>query len=263
MTTLSERIKECFDEKSTETGKDVSILMSELAKICEIKTPSIYDWLNGKTKRLNGMNLIRAGAFFEVQPEWLDSGVGEKRGGLTGMGYLLKKSLIELRDGKENPPSQVVFEPVLMKDNSSAVTSDDFVEVYLLLNHLGAGGGAILEDYDMVSGRLAYRRDWLLKRGLSVENLRILPVKGTSMEPYVFDGNKVVVNTADKRIIDGEHYAIRVGDQAKVKRLFKQPDGKIRVESYNAITEFIGPGDDAEVLGHVVDRKGTSNANGA
>ena len=55
---------------------------------------------------------------------------------------------------------------------------------------------------------------------------------------------------------------IRVGDEAKVKRLFWQADGKIRVESYNALTEFIGLGDDAKVLGHVVDRKGTSNSNG-
>ena len=136
------------------------------------------------------------------------------------------------------------------------VTDDEFVEISLLDNKLGAGGGAIMEDYDLVNCKLAYRRDWLMKRGLIAEKLGILPVKGSSMIPYLFDGNKAVIDTADKRIVDGEHYAIRVGDEAKVKRLFKQPDGKIRVESYNASTEFIGPGDDAEVLGHVVDRKG-------
>lgn len=48
----------------------------------------------------------------------------------------------------------------------------------------------------------------------------------------------------------------------KVNFKIKTRPLKSCVESYNALTEYIGPGDDAEVLGHVVDRKGTSNSNG-
>lgn len=138
------------------------------------------------------------------------------------------------------------------------VTSDEFVLIPALENALGAGDGAILEDFDRVGGAFAYRREWIEKNGFSIPALRVVIVKGDSMVPYVFDGNKALINTAFRRVIDGEHYAIRVGDEPKIKRLFTQGDGKVRVESYNAPVDYIGRGDDAEVLGIVVDRTGTS-----
>lgn len=137
------------------------------------------------------------------------------------------------------------------------VTTDEFVEIPMLANPLGAGDGGALEEYDKVDGAHAYRREWIEKKGFSIPMLRVVPVKGDSMIPYVFDGNKVLVNLAARRVIDGRHYAIRIGDENKIKRLFTQGDGRIRIESYNAPVDYIGRGDDAEVIGEVVDRKGT------
>lgn len=78
MNTLATRIKTLFDEKSTETGRAVSLLIGDLAKLCKIQPPSIYNWMDGKTKRLAGMNLIIAAQFFDASPEWINSGMGSK-----------------------------------------------------------------------------------------------------------------------------------------------------------------------------------------
>ena len=231
MSTLAERIGGLVADFEKSSKKSKGQVIADLAKHCAIKEPSIYNWLDGSTKRLQGMNLINAAAFFNVNPVWLDSGRGPK-------------TLLVLNE----PAPQY----------ASGVSENDFVLIEELANDLGAGNGGSLKEYDEVDGHRAYRRDWIEKNGFNPSKLKLLQVKGDSMVPYLFDGNKVLINTADRRIIDGEHYAIRVGDYCKVKRLFTQGDGKIRVESYNAPTEFITRNDDAEVLGIVVDRNGTS-----
>lgn len=231
MTTLAERIGQLVAEQSKATKKSKGQIIADLAKHCAIKAPSIYNWLDGTTKNLQGMNLIKTAEFFNVSPAWLNSGKGPK-------------TMLIMR---ETPA-----------EYAQGVSDKDFVLIEELANDLGAGNGGSLKEYDEVDGHRAYRRDWIEKNGFNPNKLKLLQVKGDSMVPYVFDGNKVLINTADRRIIDGEHYAIRVGDYCKVKRLFTQGDGKIRVESYNAPVEYITRNDDAEVLGIVVDRNGTS-----
>lgn len=231
METLAGRLAGLIEE----TGKERSDVINDLAKLCNVKSPSVYGWLDGSTKRLAGTNLILAADYFGVNPFWLDSGKGAKR-------------------VESERPQHSLREP----DAGYGVSSDVYATIKELRNELGAGGTAVLRDFDEVAGERAYRRDWLEKEGLIVDNLRIVKVKGDSMVPYVFHGNKVLVNTAEKRIIDGEHYAIRVGDEPKIKRLFTQGDGKVRIESYNAPTDFVTRDDDWEVLGLVVDRGGTS-----
>jgi transcriptional regulator with XRE-family HTH domain len=70
MSNLADRVKQCM----AETGNTPA----SVATYIGIKAPSIYDWLNGTTKNLSGMNLIRAAQLFNVQPEWLQSGTGDR-----------------------------------------------------------------------------------------------------------------------------------------------------------------------------------------
>lgn len=167
----------------------------------------------------------------------------------------LPKGWLDQDDSEEFPP-RVTTRLSTAESDAPGVSSDEYVLIEELTNELGAGNGAILKDFDEVAGHHAYRRAWIAKHGYAVGLLRIVTVKGNSMVPYVFHGNKVLINTADKRVVDGEHYAIRIDDEPMIKQLFRQGDGKIRVQSYNAPEFFIAPGKDAEVLGIVVDRKG-------
>ena len=117
------------------------------------------------------------------------------------------------------------------------------------------------EEFDEVGGRHAFRKDWIIKKGFNPTLLRVLDVEGDSMSPYINDGDVVLVNTDDKRIINQEVYAIRVQDELMVKRLFKQMDGRVRVISDNPDKnsypdDWLTPDSGAEILGKVVHRAG-------
>ncbi|TPS33602.1 LexA family transcriptional regulator, partial [Acinetobacter baumannii] len=49
----------------------------ELARAVGVKPPSVSDWLSGKSKTMEGENLLRASKFLNVNPSWLASGTGE------------------------------------------------------------------------------------------------------------------------------------------------------------------------------------------
>jgi phage repressor protein C with HTH and peptisase S24 domain len=133
--------------------------------------------------------------------------------------------------------------------------SDKFVTVPLLENSLGAGSVELLA-FDQVDGELAFQRDWITKMGWRLQDLRVVNVKGDSQAPLINDGDVVMVNVAMRRLVDGKFYAIRMNDEAKIKKLFRQMDGRIRVESLNAPVDFITPESPAEIIGMVVHRAG-------
>jgi transcriptional regulator with XRE-family HTH domain len=50
----------------------------DLARACNVRPPSVSDWLTGKTKRLEGANLLNAAKRLGVTPEWLATGKGPR-----------------------------------------------------------------------------------------------------------------------------------------------------------------------------------------
>lgn len=66
-TTLKERLDLLMAGKRRGTK-------AALARFCKVKEPSVADWFNGKTKTLEGENLLNAAKFFNVSPEWLATG---------------------------------------------------------------------------------------------------------------------------------------------------------------------------------------------
>lgn len=51
----------------------------DLAKACGIKPPSVANWLSGKSKTMEGSNLLAASKRLRVNPEWLASNRGTMR----------------------------------------------------------------------------------------------------------------------------------------------------------------------------------------
>lgn len=55
------------------------VSQADLARACGIKAPSVSDWISGKTKTLEGANLVNAAVRLGVNPQWLASGKGPMR----------------------------------------------------------------------------------------------------------------------------------------------------------------------------------------
>jgi len=60
---------------------------------------------------------------------------------------------------------------------------------------------------------------WIESKGFSREKLIAIIVRGESMEPTFYEGDLVVVNTADQKLSDGAVYAINYEGEPVVKRL--------------------------------------------
>lgn len=72
MKTLAERLKYAMEVLPPKKIKGV-----ELARAVGVKPPSVSDWLSGKSKNMDGPNLVRAAKFLKVNSTWLGTGVGQ------------------------------------------------------------------------------------------------------------------------------------------------------------------------------------------
>lgn len=68
---------------------------------------------------------------------------------------------------------------------------------------------------------ITFKKSWFDKRGFIPEKLLALKVKGESMEPTLYDGDTVVINTMDTTPIDGDVFAINYEGEPVVKRLVR------------------------------------------
>lgn len=62
---------------------------------------------------------------------------------------------------------------------------------------------------------------WIEREGLHREALLALVVRGESMEPGLYEGDTVVVNTADKQLVSGAVYVVNYEGEAVVKRMLR------------------------------------------
>ena len=72
MKTLAERLKYAMEVLPPKKIKGV-----DLARAVGVKPPSVSDWLSGKSKNMDGPNLIRAAQYLKVNSKWLATGLGK------------------------------------------------------------------------------------------------------------------------------------------------------------------------------------------
>lgn len=77
-----------------------------------------------------------------------------------------------------------------------------------------------------------FREDWMAEKGYKPENLIAIKVTGDSMEPGLYEGDVVVINTADTTPVDGKVFAVNYEGEAIVKRLIRD-SGKWWLSSDN------------------------------
>lgn len=78
-----------------------------------------------------------------------------------------------------------------------------------------------------------YRRDWFQKYGINPDRVRRFRVAGDSMEPMLYARDTILVNMDETSIVDGKMYAIRYGDELRVKYLSRRIDGTLLLRSVN------------------------------
>ena len=116
-----------------------------------------------------------------------------------------------------------------------------------------AGHGAVV-DSEQVTGRIAFRRSWLTRHGITADQCSVIRVVGESMEPTLPDGASILVDRNRRRRRVDHIFVVRTGDGLIVKRLGKTTAGAWRLLSDNpdkAAWPTLPWPDTAEVIGEV------------
>lgn len=206
---------------------ELGMNQADLANRVGVSKATITFWLRGD-HGLKADNLMKLAAALGCSPTWLQTGKGP--------------------EGKT-------------KDGSPS-TAD-----YVLIPHYDAKaacGDGYLNDHVEINGGLAFRRDWIQSLGCKPEDLYVIYAQGESMEPYIFEGDIVLIDTASVEPKDRQVYAVRrPSGEISIKRLVQQVAGGWIVRSDNQdknnypdepVTEAVLH--DIPILGRVIWRGG-------
>lgn len=95
----------------------------------------------------------------------------------------------------------------------------NFVQIPMVKLRLSAGVTGFQTEPDRrEGGTLGMRRSWVERTKLNPASLIAIQVKGDSMEPSLYEDDVVVLNTSDKRPVDGAVFAVNYEGEAVVKR---------------------------------------------
>jgi phage repressor protein C with HTH and peptisase S24 domain len=98
--------------------------------------------------------------------------------------------------------------------------SPGIVQIRRVRLRLSAGiVGFAVEPDEESGGSFGVETEWMARNRFDADDLIALEVTGESMEPRLYRGDLVVVNTADKNPADGQVFAINYEGEAVVKRL--------------------------------------------
>lgn len=106
-----------------------------------------------------------------------------------------------------------------------------------------------------------YRLSWFQKERINPAHVRRVRVTGDSQEPFLYDGDVVLINLDETQVVDAKLYAIRYDDDLRIKFLFKKLDGTLILRSVNAAypDEEVSPdlaNEHISIIGRVRDKSG-------
>lgn len=167
------------------------------------------------------------------------NGVPSSTGNPRGVGDALAR---RLEKGCEKPlgwmdkshAKEDIFQSTVVALHPDDPMPDGFVVVPESRIEFSAGNGRT-PVYELVEDRepAIYRLSWFQQERINPERLRRFRVSGDSMEPMLFARDTILVNTDETNVVDGKLYAIRYGDDLRVKYLSRRLDGTLILHSVN------------------------------
>lgn len=185
--------------------KAAKLTQLELAARSNLKQSTISDLEVGKSQGTT--YLASLAATLGVSALWLETGKGPMSSGAA--------TAVQAETEEENPFLSSAF-PVRIGDDSDTIPIRR-VRLKLRAGIAGYETEPELED----GGVLNMPRQIIEKNNYVPHQLLAIPITGCSMEPMLFEDDVVVINTADKKPLDRELFAVNFNGEACVKQLWK------------------------------------------
>lgn len=177
----------------------------------------MHQHCNGKAARL--AEKIEVSASYASRMLYEPEKAGAKRIG-EDMVERIETAFALPRGVLDEPTGPLEAIPGAMRVVIAEPGDPDFYEipkVQLVLSAGMTGFQTVPEIYD--GSKLSISKNWVDRHGYVPGRLIAIRVKGDSMEPNLYEGDQVIINTADTRMEDGAVFAVNFEGQAVVKRL--------------------------------------------
>lgn len=223
MSTLQERFSLAIRHYEKTSGK--RFIKAHLADFCSVSRPAVSEWIDKNVQTLEQDNAEKAAKFLGVNHRWLN---GLSSSMLDDTSH--SDGLLEHR-----------YKPVMAWE----VPEDLDPETYVVIPHVdvkfSAGNGCIAEFEPVNNAKYSAQTwEWMQKKKVSPKDLITIDVDGDSMEPNIKDGSIVTLNKSINsidQVQSGRVYAIRYGNELKIKRLSHRFDGALIIDSDNPAYE--------------------------
>lgn len=227
MSTFQERIAELL-------AGPPKISQAALARACGIKPPSVHDWVSGKTKSIEGENLLRAAAFLKVSPLWLATGKGPMRPSHQQSEDMAALTL--------SPHANVG--PAAQPHRAS--------KEYPLISWVAAG--CWQESCDNFEPGIA--DEWLMSDANAGPHGYWLAVKGASMLPQFTEGVRILVQPEGFDLVSGKFYIAKMLDTGETTfKQYVRDAGLEFLQPLNNQFPTLQITDNVRIIGRVVDAK--------
>jgi len=208
---------------------------SELSRAMNTSPQTINNW---EARGISKSGILEAEKIIGCSALWLQTGSG-----------VMSRSQYE--------PGQQLAKPEI-----NLVNNPDYPAIRRVKLSLSAGiSGFSIEMDEEDHAPLVFGKYWYQSRGYRPEDLVAIRIKGASMEPGMYSGDTVVVNTADTVPVDGCVFAINYEGEAVIKR-FMRDDGSWWLASDNAdqrrFPRKLCAGDACIIIGRIVHKQSES-----
>jgi len=221
-----------FSRRIRQVREAFGISRDEFGKRCKVSGAYIGQLESGKKDNPSELFLDNACREFKLNPAWFQSGEGEMFQEVADQGEPRTKG--EVSRGGVAAGGERNLQP-LTYDSPEEALARGYVQVPRYEIAASAGGGALVHSEQIVDV-MSFKSDYLkVSLGLSPKNLAVISVVGDSMEPYLSEGDLVMVDLGVTSIQNNSVYVLQFGDSLLVKRVQVKLDGEVIVKSDNPL----------------------------
>ena len=141
--------------------------------------------------------------------------------------------------GSKKYPAIASPEPLKVQERSTSYQAGEHWRVPIFRSVLAsAGNGSGQSQLEASEEHLSFSHQYMRRHfGRVGDGFAMIYVRGDSMQPGLFDGDEIVIDTQQKRVDRDGIYVITLRGDLKVKRIQQRLDGSLLVKSDNLAYE--------------------------